>query len=86
MLIPFGDALALDPSGSIVIAGDGLSRLDPSGTALWTSSFDATANDIALSPNGTIALTDAVERATDFGRGSIPYAAGTDVFVATMAP
>ncbi|WP_437815088.1 hypothetical protein [Sorangium sp. So ce1078] len=84
--IPFGDALALDPSGGIVIAGDGLSRLDPSGTALWTSSFDATANDIALSPNGTIALTGAVERATDFGSGPIPYAAGTDVFVATMAP
>ncbi|WP_437290191.1 hypothetical protein [Sorangium sp. So ce406] len=83
--IPFGDALALDPSGGIVIAGDGLSRLDPSGTALWTSSFDATANDIAVSPNGTIALTGAVERATDFGSGPIPYAAGTDVFVATMA-
>ncbi|WP_437782006.1 hypothetical protein [Sorangium sp. So ce1097] len=84
--IPFGDALALDPSGDIVIAGDGLSRLDASGATLWTSSFDASAKDIAISPNGTIAVTGAVERATDFGSGPIPYAAGTDVFVATMAP
>ncbi|WP_437692762.1 outer membrane protein assembly factor BamB family protein [Sorangium sp. So ce176] len=84
--IAFGDALALDPSGSIVIAGDGLSMLDASGVTLWTSSFDASAKDVALSPNGTIALTGAVEGATDFGTGPIPYAAGTDVFVATMTP
>ncbi|WP_437484288.1 hypothetical protein WME75_44525 [Sorangium sp. So ce1014] len=84
--IPFGDALALDPSGSIVIAGDGLSRLDASGTTLWTSSFDASAKTITISPNGTIAVTGAAEGATDFGTGPIPYAAGTDVFVATMSP
>ncbi|WP_437334844.1 hypothetical protein [Sorangium sp. So ce394] len=84
--IPFGDALALDPSGSIVIAGHGLSKLDASGTTLWTSTFDASAKDIAIAPNGTIALTGAVEGATDFGTGPIPYAAGTDAFVATMLP
>ncbi|KYF82590.1 hypothetical protein BE18_44670, partial [Sorangium cellulosum] len=84
--IPFGDALALDPSGSIVIAGHGLSKLDASGTTLWTSTFDASAKDIAIAPNGTIALTGAVEGATDFGTGPIPYAAGADVFVATMLP
>ncbi|WP_437992725.1 outer membrane protein assembly factor BamB family protein [Sorangium sp. So ce145] len=84
--IPFGDAIALDGSGGIVIAGDGLSRLDAAGTALWTSSFDASANDITVSPNGTIAITGAAEGPTDFGTGPIPHAAGADVFVATMSP
>ncbi|WP_437769558.1 PQQ-binding-like beta-propeller repeat protein [Sorangium sp. So ce281] len=84
--IPFGNAIALDGSGGIVIAGDGLSRLDAGGTALWTSSFDASANDIAVSPNGTIAITGAAEGPTDFGTGPIPHAAGADVFVATMSP
>ncbi|WP_437298277.1 hypothetical protein [Sorangium sp. So ce426] len=84
--IPFGHAIALDGSGGIVIAGDGLSRLDAAGTALWTSSFDAHANDIAVSPNGTIAITGAAEGPTDFGTGPIPHAAGADVFVATMSP
>ncbi|XXX76709.1 hypothetical protein WMF30_54575 [Sorangium sp. So ce134] len=84
--IPFGDAIALDASGDIIIAGDGLSRLDAGGTALWTSSFDASAKDIAISPNGAIAITGAAEGPTDFGTGPILHAAGADAFVATMSP
>ncbi|KYF85421.1 hypothetical protein BE17_33520 [Sorangium cellulosum] len=84
--IPFGDTIALDPAGGIFVAGNGLSRLDASGNVLWTSDFDASAKDIAISPIGMIAVTGAAEGAVDFGSGPIPHAAGADVFVATFEP
>ncbi|WP_437785195.1 outer membrane protein assembly factor BamB family protein [Sorangium sp. So ce1097] len=84
--VPFGETMALDPDGGIFVAGNGLSRLDASGTVVWTSEFDASARDIAISPAGMIAITGTAERPVDFGTGPIPYAAGTDVFVATFDP
>ncbi|XXY44930.1 hypothetical protein WME91_33520 [Sorangium sp. So ce269] len=84
--VPFGDSLALDPTGNIVVAGSGLAKLDPSGAELWTLSFAAGAKDMTVAPTGTIALTGAASSAVDFGTGPIPYAAGSDAFVATFAP
>ncbi|MGK3989343.1 hypothetical protein WME99_40225 [Sorangium sp. So ce136] len=81
-----GDSLALDPAGNIVVAGSGLAKLDPTGAELWTLSFAAGAKDMTVAPNGTIALTGAASSAVDFGTGPIPYAAGSDAFVATFAP
>ncbi|WP_437756218.1 hypothetical protein [Sorangium sp. So ce1389] len=84
--VPFGDSLALDPAGNIVVAGSGLAKLDPTGAELWTLSFAADAKDMTISPTGTIALTGAASSAVDFGTGPIAYAAGSDAFVATFAP
>ncbi|XXT20154.1 hypothetical protein WME94_01130 [Sorangium sp. So ce429] len=84
--VPFGDSLALDPAGNIVVAGSGLAKLDATGAVLWTLSFAAGTKDMTVSPNGTIALTGAASSAVDFGTGPIPYAAGSDAFVATFAP
>ncbi|WP_437737215.1 hypothetical protein [Sorangium sp. So ce1335] len=84
--IPHGDTIALDPAGDILVAADGLSRLDASGTVLWTSDFDASARDIAISPTGMIAVTGTAEGSVDLGTGPIPHAGGTDVFVATFDP
>ncbi|WP_437717107.1 hypothetical protein WMF45_12260 [Sorangium sp. So ce448] len=84
--IPFGDALALDSAGNIVVAGDGLARLDPSGAELWTLGFGASAHGITISPSGVIALTGAASAAVDFGTGPIAHAGGSDIFVATFNP
>ena len=84
--IPFGDTLALDAAGDIVVAGDGLAKLDPSGAELWTLGFDASARGITISPTGMIALTGAASAAVDFGTGPIPHAGGSDIFVATFSP
>ncbi|WP_437635489.1 hypothetical protein [Sorangium sp. So ce854] len=83
---PFGDSVAVDPAGNIVVAGSGLATLDPTGAELWGLSFAADTSDMTIAPNGAIALTGAASSAVDFGTGPIPYAAGSDVFVATFAP
>ncbi|WP_437780840.1 hypothetical protein [Sorangium sp. So ce1097] len=83
---PFGDSVAVDPAGNIVVAGSGLATLDPTGAELWALSFAADTKDMTIAPNGTIALTGAASSAVDFGAGPIPYAAGADVFVATFVP
>ncbi|MGK3997680.1 hypothetical protein [Sorangium sp. So ce1024] len=84
--VPFGDSVAVDGAGNIVVAGSGLAALDASGAELWALSFAADTKDMTIAPNGTIALTGAASSAVDFGTGPIPYAAGSDVFVATFAP
>ncbi|KYF82239.1 hypothetical protein BE17_14220 [Sorangium cellulosum] len=84
--VPFGHRLALDPAGNIVVAGSGLAKLDASGAELWALSVEATVNDVAVSPNGTIALTGAARAPVDFGTGPISYTAGADIFIATLAP
>ncbi|HTN82768.1 MAG TPA: hypothetical protein VL242_03760, partial [Sorangium sp.] len=84
--VPFGDSVAVAPTGNIVVAGHGLATLDASGAEVWTLSFGADTNDMTITPNGTIALTGAASSAVDFGTGPIPYAAGSDVFVATFNP
>ncbi|WP_437927870.1 hypothetical protein WMF37_01135 [Sorangium sp. So ce291] len=84
--VPFGDRLALDPAGNIVVAGSGLAKLDASGAELWALGVEARVNDVAASPNGTIALTGAARSPVDFGAGPISYTAGADIFIATLAP
>ncbi|WP_438017698.1 hypothetical protein WMF18_00745 [Sorangium sp. So ce315] len=84
--VPFGDSVAVDGAGNIVVAGSGLATLDPSGAELWALSFAADTNDMTIAPNDTIAVTGTANSAVDFGTGPIPYAAGSDVFVATFAP
>ncbi|WP_437876759.1 hypothetical protein [Sorangium sp. So ce513] len=84
--VAFGDSIAVDGAGNIIVAGSGLAALDASGAELWALSFAADTKDMTITPNGTIALTGAASSAVDFGTGPIPYAAGSDVFVATFTP
>ncbi|WP_437780842.1 hypothetical protein [Sorangium sp. So ce1097] len=84
--VPFGDSVAVDGAGNIIVAGSGLAALDASGAELWALSFAADTKDMTIAPNGAIALTGTVSSAVDFGTGPIPYAAGSDAFVATFAP
>ncbi|WP_438029707.1 hypothetical protein [Sorangium sp. So ce233] len=84
--VRFGDKIALDPAGGMVVAGDGLARLDASGNELWWADFDPLVEDIAISPNGTVAVTGSMLGPVDFGNGPIPYAASRDIFVATFNP
>ncbi|WP_437941911.1 hypothetical protein [Sorangium sp. So ce341] len=84
--IRFGNKIALDPAGGVVIAGGGLARLDASGNELSWVDFDPPVEDIAIAPNGTIAVTGSMIGPVDFGTGPIPYAAGRDIFVATFDP
>ncbi|WP_437799872.1 hypothetical protein [Sorangium sp. So ce693] len=84
--VRFGDEITLDPSGGMFVAGHGLARLDASGTETWSVDFDPLAKDIAVSPNGSVAVTGSALAPADFGAGPIPYAAGRDIFVAMFSP
>ncbi len=77
---PF-DRITLDPAGGIFVAGpSGLAKLDEDGTKLWSVAFDPPSSDshnrfvedIAVSPNGTVAITGSTRAPVDFGTGPIP--------------
>ncbi|WP_437549561.1 hypothetical protein WME97_03605 [Sorangium sp. So ce367] len=84
--VRFGDEIALDPAGGLLVAGHGLARLDASGTEIGSVDFDALVADIAIAPNGTVAVAGSTLAPVDFGTGPIAYAAGRDIFVATFDP
>ncbi|WP_438038944.1 hypothetical protein [Sorangium sp. So ce128] len=82
--VRFGDKISLDHAGGLFAAGHGLAKLDASGTELWSVDFDPLVEDVAISPNGTVAITGSMLGPVDFGTGPIPYTADRDVFVATF--
>ncbi|WP_437644088.1 hypothetical protein [Sorangium sp. So ce362] len=84
--VRFGDKIALDSAGGMVVAGGGLAGLDASGNELWWAGFDPLVDDIAFSPNGTVAITGSMTDPVDFGTGPITYADSRDIFVATFNP
>ncbi|MDC0682475.1 outer membrane protein assembly factor BamB family protein [Sorangium atrum] len=78
--------IAIDPADNIFLGGGGLTMLDPSGTELWTRDFAASVANIAISPNGAVAVTGVVSGPVDFGTGPIEYTEGWDIYVATFNP
>ncbi|WP_437991007.1 hypothetical protein [Sorangium sp. So ce145] len=78
--------IAVDPADNIFLGGRGLTMLDPSGTELWTRDFAASVADMAISPNGAVAVTGVVSGPVDFGTGPIAYTAGWDIYAATFNP
>ncbi|XXX81753.1 hypothetical protein WMF30_23630 [Sorangium sp. So ce134] len=84
--VRFGNKIALDPTGGVIVAGGGLARLDASGNELWWVDFDPLVEDIAIAPDGTVAVTGSMLGPVDFGTGPIAYTASHDIFVAAFDP
>ncbi|WP_441291640.1 hypothetical protein ACSRUE_15320 [Sorangium sp. KYC3313] len=78
--------IAVDPADNIFLGRVGLTMLDPSGAELWTRDFAASVADMAISPNGAVAVTGVVSGPVDFGTGPIEYTEGWDIYAATFNP
>ncbi|WP_437951151.1 hypothetical protein WME98_10195 [Sorangium sp. So ce296] len=84
--ISANDELAIDPTGNIFVSAGGVIMLAPDGTERWRVGVEAGTSNIAVSPNGAVAVTGGVFGAVDFGTGPISYAGGRDGYVAVFNP
>ncbi|AUX41573.1 uncharacterized protein SOCE26_029940 [Sorangium cellulosum] len=82
-----GSHPVVDPSGNIFVRGNVFTMLDPDGTPRWSVRGPGVgAWDLAISPNGAVAVTGGMYGAVDFGTGPLAYTGGTDCFVALFNP
>ncbi|WP_437667176.1 hypothetical protein [Sorangium sp. So ce1182] len=75
-----------DADGNLLVAAGPLSKLDASGTELWTTPLSIPGIGLSLSPLGTIGLTGTMSRAWDSGAGPLPYAGAEDIVVVAFSP
>jgi hypothetical protein len=66
-------------------AGAYLLKLDLQGTLLWSRAIGAAPSQMATDPDGHVVLAGAIAASVDFGGGSLPFAGGSDLFVAKLS-
>ncbi|WP_437732734.1 hypothetical protein [Sorangium sp. So ce1335] len=89
--IPYAGDIILDPAGGMFLAGAArVTKLDDSGTPLWSANFHVPTGyrgggaDMTISPNGTLAIAGSIYPWMD--TDPLPSTAPRDVFVATLNP
>ncbi|KYF92935.1 hypothetical protein BE18_24915 [Sorangium cellulosum] len=89
--IPYPGGIILDPAGGMFLTGgSAVTKLDDSGTTLWSAHVDVPTGyrgggaDMTISPNGTFAFAGYIYPSMDTGPG--PSTARFETFVATLNP
>jgi hypothetical protein len=84
--VNFGDAPLASMGGHDVF----LAKLDTGGAHQWSKRFGSTSTQtsaaVTTDVNGRVLLTGYFSKAIDFGKGPMPSAGGSDVFVAAFSP
>lgn len=87
-----GQAVAMNAGGGVVVAGADrgafVVKYDADGVKQWIRNFTSTSSmqglDVAIGPNGTIAMTGDLQGSTNFGGGPLASAGDDDIFIAVF--
>ncbi len=67
-----------------------IAKLSAGGVPRWSKHFGAATAErvsaVALDPEGNVFVAGAMLESVDFGRGGLPFAGGSDVFVVKLGP